>query len=250
MSTTPQIVMHQVESSQFAAIGHVPELNVLAIQFHPKKSTGQSDIYHYQNFSADLFAEFLGAESQGKFFIHRIKKFADQFPYSKIDQAAFNHTAPQPAVKPASLAETTPVKLSKELLAGLLTGREYGKEMLKEEEMQAKAAGLVVIFGASDDLMEFRGFVNDERGAPTIALIDAKGLLPFREDIQHDDDALKDYFARALQVRAVDALWAKEDGYSWTYRTDVPHATFEIMEDGEPYCRGIVIDVADLGGAA
>lgn len=250
MSTIPQIVMYQVESSQFAAIGHVPELNVLAIQFHPKKSTGQSDIYHYQNFSADLFAEFLGAESQGKFFIHRIKKFADQFPYSKIDQAAFNHTAPQPAVKPASLAEAAPIKLSKELLAGLLTGREYGKEMLKEEEMQAKAAGLIVIFGASDDLMEFRGFIDDECGAPTIALLDAKGLLPFREDIQHDNDALKDYFARAPQVRAVDALWAKEDGYSWTYRTDMPHATFEIVEGGEPYCRGIVIDVADLGGAA
>ena len=250
MSAIPQIIMHQVESSQFAAIGHAPELGLLAIQFHPKKSTGQSDIYHYQNFSAELFAEFLGAESQGKFFIHRIKKFADQFLYSKIDQAAFNHTAPQPAVKPASLAEAAPIKLSKELLAGLLTGREYGSEMAKEEELQAKAAGLIVIFGASDDLMEFRGFVDDERGAPTIALLDAKGLLPFREDIQHDDDALKDYFTRAPQVRAVDALWNKEDGYSWTYRTEVPHATFEIVEDGEPYCRGIVIDVADLGGAA
>ncbi|MGK5031496.1 KTSC domain-containing protein [Janthinobacterium sp. MDT1-19] len=250
MSAIPKIVMHQVESSQFAAIGHAPELNLLAIQFHPKKSTGQSGIYHYQNFNAELFAEFLGAESHGSFFIQRIKKCADQFPYSKVDQTEFSHAAPQPAVKPASLAEAPPVKLSKELLAGLLTGREYGKEMLKEEEMQAKAAGLIVIFGASDDLMEFRGFVDDERGAPTIALIDAKGLLPFREDIEHDDEALKDYFARAPQVRAVDALWAKEDGYSWTYRTDVSHATFEIVEDGEPYCRGIVIDVADLGGAA
>ena len=116
--------------------------------------------------------------------------------------------------------------------------------------MQAKAAGLIVIFGARDDLMEFRGFVDDERGAPTVALIDAKGVLPFREDIEHDDEALKDYFARAPQVRADDALWAKEEGYSWTYRTDVPHVTFEIVDDGETYCRGIVIDAADLGGAA
>lgn len=250
MSAIPKIVMHQVESSQFAAIGHAPELSLLAIQFHPKKSTGQIDIYHYQNFSAEMFAEFLGAESQGSFFIQRIKKFADQFPYSKIDQAAFSHTAPQPVAKQASLAEAAPVKLSKELLAGLLTGREYGKEMLKEEEMQAKAAGLIVIFGASDDLMEFRGFVYDERYAPTVALIDAKGLLPFREDIEHNDEALKDYWSRTPRVRAVDAMWAKEEGYSWTYRTTIPHATFEIVEDGEPYCRGIVIDVADLGGAA
>ena len=250
MSATPQIVMHQVESSQFAAIGHAPELGLLAIQFHPKKSTGQSDIYHYQNFSAELFAEFLGVESHGSFFIQRIKKCVDQFPYSKVDQAAFNHTAPQPAVKPASLAEAAPVKLSKELLAGLLTGREYLSEMFKEEEQQAKAAGLLVIFGIGADMMVFRGFVRAEREAPTIALIDAKGLLPFREDIEHDDEALKDYFARAPQVRAVDALWAKEEGYSWTFRTSIPHATFEIVEGGELYCRGIVIDVADLGGAA
>ena len=249
MSAIPQIVMHQVESSQFAAIGHAPELGLLAIQFHPKKSTGQSDIYHYQNFSAELFAEFLGADSHGSFFIQRIKKCADQFPYSKVDQAAFNHTAPQPAVKPASLAEAASVKLSKELLAGLLTGREYLSEMFKEEEQQAKAAGLIVIFGASDDLMEFRGFVDDEIGAPTDALIDAKGLLPNRDSID-DDASLKDFFAREPLARTVEALWCAEDGYSWTYRTDVPHATFEIAEDGEPYCRGIVIDVADLAPAA
>ena len=250
MSTIPQIVMHQVESSQFAAIGHAPELGLLAIQFHPKKPTGQSDIYHYQNFSAALFAEFLGAESHGSFFIQRIKKFAGQFPYSKIDQAAFNHTAPQPAVKPASLAEAAPApSLSKELLAGLLTGREMGSEMAKEEEQQAKAAGLIVIFGASDDLMEMRGFVCNEIGAPTDALIDAKGLLPNRDSID-DDTSLKDFFAREPLARTVEALWCAEDGYSWTYRTTVPHATFEIVEGGEPYCRGIVIDVADLGGAA
>ncbi len=250
MSAIPQIVMHQVESSQFAAIGHVPELNLLAIQFHPKKSTGQSDIYHYSGVSTDLFAEFLGADSHGSFFIQHIKKCADQFPYSKIDQAAFSHTAPQPAVKAASLAEAAPVKLSKELLAGLLTGREYMSEMFKEEEQQAKAAGLIVIFGIGADMMVFRGFVHAEREAPTIALIDAKGLLPFREDIEHNDEALKDYWARAPLVRAVDALWLKEDDYSWTFRTGIPHATFEIVEGGEPYCRGIVIDVADLAPAA
>ena len=251
MSATPQIVMHQVESSQFAAIGHAPELGLLAIQFHPKKSTGQSDIYQYQNFSAELFAEFLDAESHGSFFIQRIKKCADRFPYSKVDQAAFNHTAPQPAVKPASLAEAAPVKLSKELLAGLLTGREYGKEMLKEEVMQAKAAGLIVIFGASDDLMEMRGAIHDEFSCYSggTALIDSNGLLPDRDNLEQDDE-LKKFFTRQPLARKVEALFCEEGDYAWTFRTGVPHATFEIVEDGAPYCRGIVIDVADLGGAA
>lgn len=232
-AAAPQITLQPVQSSQIAAIGHCPATETLAVQFFRKGAP--ADVYHYANFTATEYAAFAGAQSIGAHFGKHIKPHNTKHPCTNMGP---------PAV------EAPPVKLSKELLAGLLTGREYGKEMAKEEEMQAKAAGLIVIFGASDDLMEFRGFVDDERGAPTVALIDAKGLLPFREDIEHDDEALKDYFARAPQVRAVDALWAKEDGYSWTFRTDVPHATFEIVEGGEPYCRGIVIDVADLGGAA
>lgn len=88
MSATPAITMQPVTSSQIAAIGHSPELNVLAIQFPPKKSTGVSDTYHYQNVPAELFAEFLAAESQGSFFIQRIKKYPEQFPYQKLDAAA------------------------------------------------------------------------------------------------------------------------------------------------------------------
>lgn len=34
-------------------------------------------------------------------------------------------------------------------------------------------------------------------------------------------------------------------GYSWIYQTDIPHATFEIVEGDDPYCRGIVFALAD-----
>lgn len=32
----------------------------------------------------------------------------------------------------------------------------------------------------------------------------------------------------------------------WTYETDIPHETFVIYNDGEPYCRGIVFSVDDV----
>lgn len=238
MSAVSYITMQPVTSSQISAIGHSPELNVLAIQFPPKKSTGVSDVYHYQGVGAELFAEFLAAESQGSFFIQRIKKFPDLFPYAKMDPAALP-AAPAPAVK-----------LSKELLAVALNGREYPFDLTKQEKAQAKAAGLIVIFGASDDLMELRGAIDDEFGCYDggTALIDAKGILPSRENIEEDVE-LKDFFAREPLARKVEALWAAEDDTSWTYSTDVPHATFDIMEDGIVYCRGIVIDVAGLGVA-
>jgi len=240
MSTTPTITMHPVTSSQIAAIGHAPELNVLAIQFPPKKN-GVADTYHYQNVDAAMFAEFLAAESQGSFFIRRIKKFPELFPYQKLEAAAL--VAPAAAV---------PVHhQNRDQFAASLSGREYPFGLTKDEQAAAKSAGLLVIFGVSDDLMEFQGVENDEFGCYDggTALIDAKGLLPDRESIE-DDDVLRDFFVRQPLAKQIEALWAAEPGYSWTYKTDVPHATFEIIEDGAPYCRGIVIDVSDLAPAA
>jgi len=130
-------------------------------------------------------------------------------------------------------------------LAAKLNGRKYCREMTREESEQAAAAGLVVVHGASDDLIEFRGAIRDEGGAPGVVLIDAKGLLPERDQID-DDGELIDYFNRQPKARKIEALFAKEGDYTWTYKTDIPHETFEIVEDGEPYCRGIVFNIGDI----
>lgn len=43
--------------------------------------------------------------------------------------------------------------------------------------------------------------------------------------------------------------WCK-DGYSWTYDTDIPHECFDVYEDGEKYCRGIVFSISDVRSPA
>ncbi len=46
----------------------------------------------------------------------------------------------------------------------------------------------------------------------------------------------------------INIIWHDEEGGPcWTYETDIPHATFDIMEDGEKYCRGTVLDIKSLG---
>lgn len=142
------------------------------------------------------------------------------------------------------------MSMTKEDLALALHGISYPCRIDAHLIEQAKAAGLVIVYGASDDLMEFRGAVRDELGCygGGTGFVDAKGVLPNREDIDDDED-LADYFARKPLAKQIEALWAKEDGYSWTYATDIPHATFEIVEDGESYCRGLVFALADLAGA-
>ena len=55
--------------------------------------------------------------------------------------------------------------MTKEQLAELLNGNEYRDEMTKEQEQAAKENNLLVLFGASDDLLEMRGAIYDEAGA-------------------------------------------------------------------------------------
>lgn len=138
--------------------------------------------------------------------------------------------------------------MSKEEFAERLNGRQYREEITGEERTEARVAGLVVVYGASDDLMEFDGAIHDEFGCYDggTALIDAQGLLDREKIDDEDDEAIADYVSRKKSAKQIEALWAKEGDYSWTYKTDIPHATFEIMEDDQPYCRGIVFSVADL----
>jgi hypothetical protein len=128
-----------------------------------------------------------------------------------------------------------------------ILGGTYPFDLTRDQNAEAQAHGLVVVFGASDDLMEFRGSIVDEFGCygGDIAYVDPKGMLPERDQIE-DDDTLRDYFARQPRAVGIEALWASEGDYSWTYRTEIPHATFEITEDGEPYCRGLVFSLASL----
>ena len=133
-------------------------------------------------------------------------------------------------------------------LAAKLNGREYCREITDEEVRQAKEAGLVVVFGASDDLIEFRGAIRDEGDCYDggTVLIDTKGVLPSWDEASESEESAQEYFERKAKARTITALWAKVPGYTWTYKTDIPHETFEIVEDGEPYCRGIVFNIGDI----
>lgn len=138
--------------------------------------------------------------------------------------------------------------MKKEELAARLNGNQCGNEISEELEAEAKKNGLVVVFGASDDLMEFRGAIYDEQGAynSTTALIDFEGLLPKREQID-DDNELEKFFQRRKIAKEIRALWCEDAEYAWIFKTDIPHTTFDIMEDGEKFCRGIVLSLADVG---
>jgi len=130
-------------------------------------------------------------------------------------------------------------------LARILNNNEYGEEISEELVTTAEECGLVVVFGASDDLMEFRGAIDDESGSPATVLVDERGLLPDRDSID-DDDELEEWFKRKKHAKKIEGLWNQEPPYAWTFKTEIPHTTFDILEDGRKWCRGIVFNLKDV----
>lgn len=120
-----------------------------------------------------------------------------------------------------------------------ISGKEYGYPQFTKEEIEtAKENGFVIVYGASDDLMEFEGAIYDEIGC-----FDG-GSAWIGKGGQVSDAPI------GVSGKEIEAIWCERSGgeeiITWTYETDIPHETFMIYEDGEPYCRGIVFSIDDV----
>lgn len=132
--------------------------------------------------------------------------------------------------------------------AEMLFGRENGMEISGEESRSAAESGLIALYGYSDDNVEIVGAFRDEVGAynGTTIFLTKTGVL---QDPACDcvENCNCPYFTRAKNnAKTVNAVWHNDGGPCWTFETDIPHETFTILEDGEPWCIGIVFSMEDL----
>lgn len=147
---------------------------------------------------------------------------------------------------------TTPALTTAQDIATALHGIEYPADIHADIQKAAKDNGIVIVFGASDDLMELRGAINDEFGCYDggTAKLDANGLLPEWECVRDDGsrDEIAQWIERDKTAKAIEAVWAPDEpeGASWAYVTSIPHLTFDVMEDGQIYCRGMVFNLSYL----
>ena len=121
-------------------------------------------------------------------------------------------------------------------LANRLNGMQYGAGFGDVSE-EAKKSGLVIVTGASDDLMEFNGAICDEGGCFDGGRVyfDASGV---------DQEGEK-------RANWIDARWyngMNRDGLpaTWTYTTEIPCERFDVFEGDDLYCEGLVFSVEDL----
>lgn len=141
--------------------------------------------------------------------------------------------------------------MTREKLAQRLTERQVTDNIIHDVEKEdAKASGLVVVHGGGDDLAVFSGAIHDERfaGHETEILLSKDGEF-VHQDTEDNEDFLReiklyDTYMEKFKNK-ITTVW-DEDDISWQYRTEIPHSTFKIMDEGEVYCIGIVFNLSDL----
>ncbi len=147
------------------------------------------------------------------------------------------------------------VSITKEKLAQSLSGRTYPDVITGDEKVAASESGLIVIFGYSDDTICFRGLIGDDVyvGDDTDFVIVAPGTeLPCidPEEVYRkcsDFEAIIIEEDSPITENRVKALFSQDElDCIWLIKTEMEHATFDVMEDGELYCRGIIIDAKSL----
>lgn len=123
--------------------------------------------------------------------------------------------------------------------AQLLNKRMFRFTILSPEEKKiAKENGFVIVYGCSDDLMEFEGAFDDEADCVEggKVFIDKEGVCNNGEETPN-------------MIEGIYCEEKDEDGeiIPWTFQTTIPHETFLIYEDtNEIYSKAIVFHIKDI----
>lgn len=115
-----------------------------------------------------------------------------------------------------------------------LKGNEVPYDIIK----LAKANNYLIFFGHSDNTIEIcscRYYEFDAYKSTTLYIT--------HNCVYHENEV---HPTAAYPVHARFTEQSRKSTVMWSFTTDIPHETFNIMENGELYCRGIVIDLNNL----
>lgn len=143
--------------------------------------------------------------------------------------------------------------MTHEEFAALLNSREYMQEITDEESDLARQLDLLVVFGYSDDCVEFRGVIDDECGVYKFG-IDGVGraarIIPLEIDYQEVELLEKFNVLKAVKDKQSNCITIEpfhtSDG--WIFHTNASaYSTFTVMEEGQVFGKGLVIDMKARG---
>jgi len=108
--------------------------------------------------------------------------------------------------------------------------RNYGREFTQEEINEMKTDKIVAFMGASDDLVEVNGAIDDELDCYTNAIF---GYCSGK-------------FSRNKNTKFKLIVTHGKNNCCFWLDANVIYSTFVVMDDDEPYCRGIFVSLYDI----
>ena len=153
----------------------------------------------------------------------------------------------------ATTKEEFALRLHRNECSNLLPGECYN-ETKDNDRAIAKENGFIVMYGQGDSDVIICGAAEGEfctYEGSTIYTIDDRIieneiLCDFTLEYSHETlvkSLVKHGFVKT--TKKINVIWSKSE-IQWKFETDIPHATFDIMEGSEIFCRGIVISQEDL----
>lgn len=131
---------------------------------------------------------------------------------------------------------------SAEQFAKILNKRDFSEGLSEVETECAKRSGLVIVMGYSDDLIEIEGTIFAEGGCfkgGEFHLKREKGKWVLNEGRGEQNNISAQWYDK-------NAFTDDGDPIPWTYKTDIPHASFIAANGGDPFSEGFVFSVHNL----
>jgi len=142
--------------------------------------------------------------------------------------------------------------------ASMLHGRDCQPNLTENELLLAKTKGFVVVYGDSDDRVEFEGAIREEGHTNPFAKDRSAGILALSKDGKLLDDE-SDLYAEYVKDNRniINVFYCEKDGFNWAFETDIPHETFitydggyneEFVDFDDGFARCMVFELSALNG--
>ncbi len=123
--------------------------------------------------------------------------------------------------------------------AGYLNGRGVSWVLYPDEIKDVKKDGLVIAWVPSDNFLQFEGEITEEEWVPFEGRLWIAPNKCLTKDFTHPElPEIKPVFCPKNKYGTVYA--------TWEILTAIPHETFNILDDGETYCIGVVFKWNDV----
>lgn len=138
----------------------------------------------------------------------------------------------------------------------MLHGRDCQPNLSQNERLLAKQRGFVVVYGDSDDRVEFDGAIRAEGHTNPLVKDNPAGVLALTKDgllLDKYSDLYAEYVKENRNVISV--YYCCKDGLNWVFETDIPHETFLTYDGGydedfadfdDGFARCMVFEVSAL----